>query len=485
VVNGWEMASMKEKVYQFIHRHQLLQKNSTVLVGVSGGPDSMALLHFLSSLRSHWNLTIIAVTIDHQLRGKQSIDDVNYVRKMCHQWQIKCIDASLNVPAYQAEANVGAQVAARELRYKFFAEQMDLFAADFLALGHHGDDQVETMLMSLVRSSSARALSGIPVKRPFTSGYIIRPFLCVTKNEIEHYCNSYDIHPRIDPSNEDTTYTRNYFRKHIIPLMKQQNPNVHTFMQRLSESLQQDERFLREKAQNLVYKLVTFNKTRTEAMINIDKFVKYPQALQRRIYHLILNYLYRQLPKNLSSVHEEDFFNLLQHKKSHVQMNFPQALVVEKSYQSIIFYFQDHYRQRTLYHKVLYVPGQLKLPDGSVLRAQYTNQQRTTDQYTYICTVGTDDLPLHIRTRRDGDRMSWKGLNGRKKIKDIFIDEKIPKRKRDTWPIVSTDRGEVLWLIGLKKGMSTCSKTNNEELTRIKLTFEKSSRGGKMTCTMI
>src|SRR5699024_280578 len=100
------MASMKEKVYQFIHRHQLLQNNSTVLVGVSGGPDSMALLHFLSSLRSHWNLTIIAVTIDHQLRGKQSIDDVNYVRKMCHQWQIKCIDASLNVPAYQAEANV-------------------------------------------------------------------------------------------------------------------------------------------------------------------------------------------------------------------------------------------------------------------------------------------------------------------------------------------------------------------------------------------
>lgn len=465
---------MEKLVKRFIDKHQLLKQHATVLIGVSGGPDSMALLHYLHENKDLWNLRIIALTVDHQLRGEESQEDVTYVKEMCQRWGITYVEGSLDVPTYQQEKKIGTQLAARQLRYKFFAEQMDKYQADYLALGHHGDDQVETMVMSLVRSSSTIGLSGIPVKRSFASGLIIRPFLCLTKAHIEKYCDHHHLHPRIDLSNEDTSYTRNYFRKHIIPIIKEQNHNIHTTMQQLSEALQHDERFLKNEAKHVLSKVVTLNQSKTRAIFNSDEFTSYPYALQRRTYHLILNYLYNKLPDNLSYVHEEDFFAVLNHEKSHVQINFPQGLVIEKSYQRVTFYFQDPTPHHTSFQKILNIPGNIRLPDGSVLRAKYTHKRQATGQYTYICAVENDDLPLHIRTRQAGDRMSWKGLNGRKKIKDIFIDEKIPREERDTWPIVTTSNGDILWLVGLRKGLH--QHVVLEDSLFIELTLEKEAK---------
>lgn len=446
---------MQNTVLSFMNKHQLIKENSTILVGVSGGPDSMALLHFLCALSEKRQLKVIAVSLDHQLRGEEAQEDLRYVEEQCNQWGVPFVGEAADVPAYKREKQLGTQVAARELRYRFFAEQMEKQHADYLALGHHGDDQVETMLMQLVRTASSSSFSGMPVKRKFASGQIIRPFLCITKSDINAYCRERGISPRLDPSNEETDYTRNYFRKHLLPILKSKNGKLHQTVQQLSESLSTDDEFLQNEAAELVNEAAKLDSKTKNAVLEIDLFKSRALALQRRAYHLILNYLYDKLPENLSYVHEEDFFALLEADKGNVRIDFPHNLKLERSYQEIRFYFQNESAHHPAFEKELNVPGQTSLENGSVITAVYTESlPREEDEYTYICPAGEVAVPLHIRTRRAGDRISWKGLNGSKKIKDIFIDAKIPRTERDGWPMVTDSNGEILWLIGLKKGQT-------------------------------
>lgn len=451
---------MEKKILSFIKENRLLTMNETVLVGVSGGPDSMALLHFLHGLKEEWKLEIIAISIDHQLRGEESSEDLRYVKEVCRQWNIPFVGTSLDVPAYKEEEHLGTQIAARKLRYAFFAEKMEEYQASYLALGHHGDDQVETMLMEFVRSASSNTLSGIPVKRRFSTGAIIRPFLCITKQEIEAYCAAKQITPRIDPSNNETTYTRNYFRKEVLPLLKDKNSNIHTTMQHLSKTLQEDEDFLQAEAKKLLKSVMDTDLSNKGFEFEIKSFEQYPRALQRRAFHLILNYLYEDLPKNLSYVHEAHFFSLLQSERSNVQIDFPLHLKLEKSYANIRFYFAPDEERDDAYHKKMDIPGKVILPDGSAVTAITVDKPAVEDELTYFCSMDQVALPLHIRTRQFGDKMRWKGLKGSKKVKDIFIDAKIPRNERDTWPIVTDNNGEILWLIGLKKGNPE-RKSNN------------------------
>lgn len=443
---------MKNSVLNFMKENGLIEPNSTILIGVSGGPDSMALLYFFYSIREDWNLTLAALTVDHQLRGVESMDDLRFVEKQCKEWNIEFHGTSLDVPSYKEKKHIGTQVAAREMRYQFFLEKMKACNADYLALGHHGDDQIETMLMGFVRSSNSRAMSGMPVHRPFGNGKIIRPFLGLTKQDIADYCLKNSIDSRLDPSNLTTDYTRNYFRKHVLPLLKKQNNNLHTTVQQLSKSLQLDEDYLMKEAETLVEEVVSLNKNENCATFDIDLLQGHHTALQRRAYHLILNYLYDELPKNLSYMHEEQFFALLNSNKANGRLDFPQQLKVIKSYRQLTISFDNKLPQSPPFHKVITIPGRVSLPNGSVIHADFKTESHNQSKDSYLCGSNQVALPLHIRTRKPGDRMTWKGLKGRKKIKDIFIDEKIPAGLRDNWPIVTDDNDEILWIVGLKKG---------------------------------
>lgn len=460
---------MKSIVTAFMRKHQLLTSGATVLVGVSGGPDSMALLHFLYSMRREWELRLVAISIDHQLRDTEAQADLDYVREICDKWDITFIGTSLDVPAYKQDKQMGTQIAAREMRYRFFAEQMEKYEADYLALGHHGDDQVETMVMGLVRSANSSDFSGIPVKRAFATGSIIRPLLGVTKEEINAYLEAREIIPRIDPTNNETVYTRNFFRKKIIPLLKEKNSNIHTTVQHLSETLGEDEQYLRGEAGKVFNEIVELDAEGMGAAFEIDVFQAQHSALQRRIFHLILNYLYDRLPKDLSYVHEEQFFALLQNEKGNVQIDFPGHLKLEKVYGKLFFNFLTQ-EEHLIFHKTLEVPGHIDFPDGSTVSAFYNNTYYGQHKYSYFCNIEEIALPLHIRTRLAGDRMRWKGLAGSKKVKDIFIDAKVPKKDRAKWPIVTDNNGEILWLIGLKKGQPDSQRENT---SYIQIIYEK------------
>lgn len=460
---------MEETVTDFMKKNGLLKPNSTVCIGVSGGPDSMALLHHYVSIRERWNLQLIVLSADHQLRGEASQMDLEYVEEMCVKWGVQFVGTKLDVAAYKEAMGVGTQVAARALRYRFFSEQMVFFEADYLALGHHGDDQVETMLMNFTRSANVASLSGIPTKRRFATGYIVRPFLCLTKSMIENDCHIHHIQPRIDPSNTDTYYTRNYFRKYIMPLIKTQNNNIHTIAQHLSISLSEDETYLQQEAKAMVSEVVHFNRIRFTVTFEIKAFKSYAVSLQRRGFHLILNYLYNKLPENLSYVHEDIFFKLLETQDAYTQLDFPKQLQVEKSYEQVAFYFPNAKNSGTDFRELLTVPGRVILPDGSCLTASYLDTYVNTNDNIFICPAADVVLPLHIRSREPGDRMTWEGLKGSKKIKDIFIDEKVHRQERDNWPIVTDDSGEIIWLVGIRKGKPITTKST----VHIKLEFEK------------
>lgn len=461
---------MDNTVRAFIKRHQLVKEHSTVLIAVSGGPDSMALLHFFWNHRTEWHLRLIAISVDHQLRGEESLEDLAYVKAFCRERDIEFVGISLDVPAYKQEMQMSTQIAARERRYQFFAEQMNTYHADYLALGHHGDDQVETVLMGLVHSASVHSLAGIPLKRDFASGKIIRPFLCVTKDAIENYCREHAIIPRRDPSNDENTYTRNYYRHEVIPLLKKKNRNIHRTIQHLSRSLHEDEAFLEQEAGKMAEQAVTFDDQRTAVYFDIRVFNSYPHSLQRRVFHLILNYLYHDIPKKMSYVHEEQFFAMLNESHGHVRIDFPHHLVLERSYQTMSFYFKNRASDPLAYHMLIDIPGETVLPNGMVISAEVTSFPDRGDM-VYVCDKRKVSLPLHVRTRKPGDRLSWKGLKGSKKVKDIFIDAKIPLNERDTWPVITDNNDEVLWVVGLKKGVPPKQVENG---TYIQLRFKKS-----------
>ncbi|MFD2131090.1 tRNA lysidine(34) synthetase TilS [Pseudogracilibacillus auburnensis] len=457
---------MKEKLLTFIYDHQLLKKNKTVLVGVSGGPDSMALLHFFHEIKEEWNITVIALTIDHQLRGEESNQDVQYVKEVCKKWKVPHVSIQVNVKSYRAKKKVSTQVAARTLRYDAFKEQMKIHHGDYLALGHHGDDQIETLVMSLVRTTNLSSLTGIPFKRKFVTGEIIRPLLCVTKHEIEDYCVKHHLQPRIDSTNLDTYYTRNYVRAHIVPKLKKRNHNLHMTVQRLSESLQEDEEYLMEQAKQVVKKTARFDEQQKKASISAKELRSYAVSLQRRAYRLTLDYLYDELPDSLSYMHERIFLSLLSEQMGNQIIHFPKGLHIEKSYDNIFFYFFEKNRivEKSFHQIMTAIPQSINLPNGAVFSVSYIDvknaKEKESNPYTYICSKEQIALPIHIRTRRDGDRMRYKGLRGTKKIKDILIDAKVPRHLRDHTYIVADDSDEIFWLIGLRKNMDHCTMSD-------------------------
>ncbi|WP_186575874.1 tRNA lysidine(34) synthetase TilS [Aquibacillus kalidii] len=447
---------MIQEVSDFIYKHQLLHKKSTVIVGVSGGPDSLALLHLLHTLKETWELRLIAASVDHQLRGKESEQDVEFVKSICKQWEIEFVETKVDVKTYKKESSVGTQQAARELRYQYFREQMEVFQADYLALGHHGDDQAETLVMRLTRGTNPDGLKGIPMKREFANGHIIRPFLSVTRVAIEEYCKNNDLTPRIDPSNSEDSYTRNFYRIHVLPLLKQQNPNLISNLFRLSQTITHDELYLNLEAEKVLKQAVTFSSDTKEASLDLHPFSKYPIALQRRAFHLILNYLYHTMPDGLSYVHEDQFFEIIHNSKPNVTIDLPSQLKMSKAYDFVHFYFVKFESEVKAFHLPLQVPGSCQLLDGSKLTATVTSNPDKNTKYLMSFAIDeTFAFPLIIRYRKPGDKIRVKGLNGRKKVKDIFIDEKIPLSQRDTWPIVVDQKGNIVWIIGLKKGIVT------------------------------
>lgn len=439
---------LKKKVLDMIHKYNLIQKNSKLLVGVSGGPDSLVLLHFLRHIQAMWDFDLVVAHVDHMFRGEQSYEDYLFVEQICGKWGIPFEGKRIDVPAYIKETGESSEQAARKLRYAFFAELMKKQECTTLVLGHHGDDQVETMLMRMTRGATGKARAGIPIKRTFENGWIVRPLLAVTKEEINEYAAEHQLEPRLDPTNEEDIYVRNRFRHYVLPFLKQENPLVHEQFQRFSEEIYEDEDFFQELVARKMNE-VWIEKTKEYAIISTDSVLVMPKPLQRRTIQLILNYLYLERPSSLSALHIHQLLTLFLNPQPSAELHLPGGLIAEKSYSTCIFRFSTYENQE--YTLSLQIPGDTFLPNGYAIKAQYIEEVLDSGNDSFIFSASSVALPLTVRTRKNGDRMRIKGLNGTKKLKDIFINEKVPMRERNGWPVVVDQTGQIIWLPGLKK----------------------------------
>ncbi len=447
---------MEQEVLSYIKRHKLIKSPSIVLVGVSGGPDSMALLHFLNQYRDQLGIELVVISVNHQLRGEASEADIEYVKLMCQTWLIPFIQKNVDVKSYVQKNKTSQQMASREARYDVYKKTLKETGADYLALGHHADDQIETMLMALTKVTRPEILSGIPITRNINGSQIIRPFLSVNKEMIESYCQLHDIKPRYDASNEDTDYERNYFRQRVMPLLQERNPNLYQTAQIMSEKLQEDNQYLEEEAR-LIFKTMLSKQNKEQSMtFNKNELRKIVKPLQRRVYKLTLDYLYAKKKQELSYEHEEIFMRLVNEEVINQILDFPLGLKLEKSYENIHFYFEEVVNKEEFWPIMLEVGRTVQLNNHQALSCELIENGidiETDNPNVYYVEQESVKQPLFIRKRKPGDRITWKGLPGSKKVKDVLIDKKIPRVERDKLLIVTDNKNEVLWLIGLVKGL--------------------------------
>ncbi|MDZ5713806.1 tRNA lysidine(34) synthetase TilS [Jeotgalibacillus haloalkalitolerans] len=442
------MSDFRLKVKAYCEKHEMVSSGDKVLIGVSGGPDSLALLHFFRENRP--DLKVEAVHVDHGLRGS-SAADAAYVKAYCKLHQIPFHLLLADVKGRMEQTGEGVQEAARKVRYAYFEELMEETGADVVMIGQHADDQVETILFRLMRGTSMRGAAGIMPVRPFAEGKMVRPFLSVTKSEIEQYCEQHDLEPRRDPTNESDAYTRNRLRRHVIPLLKKENPLLHEAFERFSEELGEDNAWLEQEAVKALED-VCVTKSSERFHLSVEKFRTYGLPLQRRMIHLILNYLYAKVPTSLSSAHTRAILDLLKQAHPSGDLHLPESLTVTRSYQDGYFHFQRK-TDDAAYSYLIDKEQLIELPDRHMLDVQ-AGEIVPDKPYYDLYYVSESFMPLTVRSRRDGDKIRLPDGKGSKKIKDVFIEKKVPLSQRNRHPIVTAADGSVLWIPGLRKAPS-------------------------------
>ncbi|MDT8862663.1 tRNA lysidine(34) synthetase TilS [Alkalihalobacillus sp. MEB130] len=465
---------MKQDVHKFMNRHQLLQPYNLIIVAVSGGPDSMALLHYLWIMRDKYEIKVAACHVHHQLRGVEADEDADYVERFCEERGIPFHQKRVNVKAYAAKHNLGTQVAARELRYRFFEELLQQYPNSAVATGHHGDDQVETVLMKMARGSLPLYTYGIPVKRQMGEGAIIRPLLGITKDEIEQYCIEAFIHPRRDSSNNSSTYTRNRFRQEVLPFFKNENPVVHTHMQRKTEWETDDHDLLMKMAHNAQSNII-MKKSERNVTISRNSLLEVAVPLQRRVIHLILNYLYGKNSPLVTSIHIEQVLDMLYQMNPSARLDFPGAITILREYDLCHFRKEDQAKKKEEKVQALPVPGTISTTTW-IIESYVTEEPDIVEEDNQI-VLDYDGIsqPLVVRNKQPSDRMACRGMKGTKKVGRLFIDRKISLHERSQWPIIVDSSGEILWVPFLhrskvghvghdtkKRLVLTCFRSNEE-----------------------
>lgn len=422
-----------EEVYNFIKNKIGLEPNDTIVVGVSGGPDSMALLYILNEFKKKLDLKIVCAHVNHNKRvesEQEKIDLENYCKAN------NIIFEYIKITKW-GDDNFHNE--ARSVRYNFFEELVMNYGAKYLMTAHQGDDLIETILMRIVRGSTLKGYSGFSRIVDKGTYKIVRPLITVTKDEIMEFDKANGIKYAIDQSNNEDHYTRNRYRHAVLPFLKHEDPKVHKKFLKYSEILLEYSDYVDKEANKV------FNKVFINGNLDIDKFNELDNIIQTKIIYTILEKIYGDDLLIIGAVHVELIFDLIKSNKSNSIVHLPNNVIVIKSYNELSFSFDDD--ESSEYE--IEIDGRVNLPNGKII--EIVDESIDTSNYTIRLSSNEVKLPLYVRNRKDGDRIEVKGLNGTKKVKAIFIDEKIKISDRDSWPVVLDATDKIVWIPGLKK----------------------------------
>ena len=427
------MQKCKEIIKKYVN------KNSTIVVSCSGGPDSMCLLKNTIDLKDELNLNIIVAHINHNVR-KESDSEEQMVKKFA-------LDNNLIFECYKITdySKENFHNEARIKRYSFMKEIIKKYKADFLFTAHHGDDLMETIFMRIARGSNLKGYSGFKMLSNQDGYQVLRPLIYYSKDEIIKYNDDNNISYALDQTNYTDDYTRNRYRNHVLPFLKAEDINIHLRYLEYSNKVAEADDYIDNIVNN---KMIDIYKDNT---LDINGFNKLDDYIKRRV---IEKMLYSTYHEDLYLIGDKNILEILKliNKKGNGKIKLPNNYWVLKEYNSLLIKKEEDKKD---YKEEL--NNEYIIPN--IGRVFITNEVGNSNYFLKINSKEVK-LPLIIRNRKDGDKIEVKNLEGSQKIKKIFIDYKVSNEKRDKWPLVCDSNDNILWVPGLKK--SKFDKENDE-----------------------
>ena len=442
---------MLNKILHFIQANTLFAPVETVVVAVSGGADSVALLDILASLRG-LRLNLVAAHLNHMLRGDESDGDEEFVRNLAEGYGLPFVLKRVDVEEVARRERRSLEDAGRSARYAFFDEVAATHGARSVALAHHADDQAETVLLRLLRGTGG---SGLCAMAPKSAGRYVRPLLGVSRREIEEYLGTRGIPWRNDSSNEDGNFLRNRVRHELIPFLAGYNPAISERLAATAEALAADEEFLDAATEEAFARHAVRSGDRVT--LSLPGARSEPRGIRLRLYRRAVLQTKGDLAR-ISFRHLQALDRLIFSPGPNLSLALPDAIRAEKCYEEITFSSME---ERTLLLTgdiSLDGPGIYPLPGWGMLSVDFAHPPEeliSTPATTAYFDLEQAPFPWRIRTFRPGDRFSPFGMAGHKKVKELFIDAKIPFSARRLVPLLFC--GEtLLWVGGIRRSSAAC-----------------------------
>lgn len=429
-------------VRKTIKRFSMLSPGETVVVGVSGGADSVGLLYILTELEEY-NLKLIVSHLNHGIRAEEGKRDAEFVEGIAKSLNLPCEIGNVDTPDFKEKSNLSLEEAARILRYGFFKQVMEKYGAQKIATGHTLDDQAETVLMRIIRGSGALGLSGIP---PVSEGYIIRPLVKTPKSEIEEYLKSKGIGWIEDSTNRATVFLRNRIRHELFPELKKYNPRIKETLARAGDLLRTQEEFISNRANNWV-EYVFQSVGEGELLGTVSHYRAIPEALRFAFLRIAIEKIKGNLRK-VSFKHILSVDELLVSELPSGEISLPDGIMVAKGYDLFSVARKSELKRDFSY--TVDFAGKWNFPHAEFEIG--TTEVESLDKegkFTALFDLDSVNFPIEVRNFRHGDRFIPLGMNKLKKVKRFFIDEKVPKFLRNRIPIFLAG-GEIMWIGGMR-----------------------------------
>jgi tRNA(Ile)-lysidine synthase len=453
-----------KKAESTIKKYGMLSEGEMVLIGVSGGSDSVFLLHLLNHLKEKYQLSLHVAHLNHGFR-KEAEKEAKFVKGMAESLGIPSTLKTIDVPSYAKKRKLSKQEAAREVRYSFLKDVANKISADKIALGHTADDQAETFLMRMIRGSGARGMGGINPYFQFTDFgelsravhsslvTVIRPLIETGRKEIMDYLKKKGIPFIEDPSNISKVYLRNRIRNELIPYIeKRYNPQIKEIFVHSAQILREEDSFLENYSKRILPEFVTLRE-KGRAEISLNPFLNLDKAIQRRIIRIIIEGL-KGVLKGFSMKHINEVLESIATGQTGRKINLPKGVVIQRDYNLLTFFLKNARRKTQDSRLKTYnvnIRGVTKIPElGLTLHAEIKESHSDLGDGRIKAAFDLEKINdnIMIRGRKEGDYFLPFGMGGKsKKLKTYFIDEKIRRDERERIPLlVSGDN--ILWVIG-------------------------------------